>query len=67
MKIKGKIQTADPTLFSPSPFASRTMKWGFVISLLLPYVAATLPPYKRFVSPLIYGPNVVLGLKWITV
>ena len=27
------------------------MKWGLAVSLLLPYVAAILPPYKRFVSP----------------
>ena len=35
---------------SPPPL-STAMKWGLVVSLLLPYVAATLPPYKRFVSP----------------
>ena len=38
------------------------MKWGLTVSLLLPYVAATLPPYKRFVSPLIHDPNVPRGL-----
>lgn len=31
---------------------STTMKWALLVSLLLPFVAATLPPYKRFVSPL---------------
>ena len=46
---------SNPTLPLASPLllVSRTMKWGLVVSLLLPYVAATLPPYKRFVSPLI--------------
>jgi len=28
------------------------MEWGLVVSSLLPYVAAALPPYKRFVSHL---------------
>ena len=42
---------------SPLPLASITMKWGLVLSLLLPHVAASLPPYKRFVSLLIYLPE----------
>ena len=56
-----------PPYPSPSPLVSRTMKWGLVVSLLLPYVAATLPPYKRFVSPLIYGPDAAWKFKWIVV
>lgn len=35
------------------------MKWGLVVSVLLPYVAATLSPYKRFVSHLKRDPNIV--------
>lgn len=43
------------------------MNWGLVLSLLVPYVAATLPPYKRFVSPFVYSPDIAWKFNWFAV